>query len=157
MGYRIMNYFAIVTNENLVEQVVTASGSSEELKAQYESMFDKRCVETFRDGSQRKRFAGVGMTYSEDLNAFIYSKPFDSWVLNNETAEWEAPKAKPADTDTEYYSWNESDLSWTKNTIKQFNLSQADADLVATVSSLEELEAIKDQFSEGGRAQLGLN
>jgi len=151
-----MNYFAIVSTENLVEQVITAPNNSDELKTQYESTFGKQCIETFRDGSQRKRFAGVGMTYSEDLNAFIYSKPFDSWVLNNETAEWEAPKAKPADTDTEYYSWNESDLSWTKNTIKQFNLSQADADLVATVSSLEELEAIKDQFSEDGRAQLNL-
>jgi len=152
-----MNYFAIVTTENLVEQVVTASGNSEKLKAQYESIFGKKCVETFRDGSQRKRFAGAGMAYSEDLDAFIYSKPFNSWVLNNETAEWEAPKVKPADTNTEYYSWDESNLSWTKNTIKQFNLSQADAEIVATVSSLEELEAIKDQLSEDGRAQLGLS
>lgn len=149
-----MNYFAIVTTENLVEQVVTASGNSEELKTQYESIFGKQCIETFRDGSQRKRFAGVGMTYSEDLDVFIYSKPFNSWVLNNETAEWEAPKAKPSDTDTEYYSWDESSLSWTKNT--RFSLSKADSDLLATVSTVEELEAIKDQLSEGGRAQLGL-
>jgi len=152
-----MNYFAIVSTENLVEQVITAPNNSDELKTQYESTFGKQCIETFRDGSQRKRFAGVGMTYSEDLNAFIYSKPFDSWVLNNETAEWEAPKAKPADTDTEYYSWDESNLSWTKNTIKQFDLSQADSDLIATVSTVEELEAIKDQLSEDGRAQLGLS
>jgi len=152
-----MNYFAIVSTENLVEQVITAPNNSDELKTQYESTFGKQCIETFRDGFQRKRFAGVGMTYSEDLNAFIYSKPFDSWVLNNETAEWEAPKAKPADTDTEYYSWDESNLSWTKNTIKQFDLSQADSDLIATVSTVEELEAIKDQLSEDGRAQLGLS
>ena len=149
-----MNYFAILSTENLVEQVITAPNGSEELKTQYESLLGKQCIETFRDGSQRKRFAGIGMTYSEDLDAFIYSKPFNSWVLNNETAEWEAPKTKPADTDTEYYSWDESSLSWTKNT--RLNLSRADADLAATVSTLEELEAIKDQLSEGGRAQLGL-
>jgi len=149
-----MKYFAIVTAENLVEQVVTASGSSPELKAQYEATFGKQCIETFRDGSQCKRFAGAGMSYSDAADAFIYSKPFNSWVLNNETAEWEAPKVKPADTDAEYYSWDESSVSWTKNT--RLNLSKADADLVATVSTAEELEAIKDQLSEDGRAQLGL-
>ena len=41
-----MNYFAIVTTENLVEQVVTASDNSEELKTQYESIFGKQCIET---------------------------------------------------------------------------------------------------------------
>jgi hypothetical protein len=150
-----MNYFAILSTENLVEQVITAPDNSEELKIQYESLFGKKCVATFRDGSKRKRFAGIGMVYSDDLDAFIYSKPFNSWVLNNETAEWEAPQDKPADTDTEYYSWDESNLSWTKNIV--FNLSQADSDLLATVSTVEELESIKDQLSEEGRAQLGLN
>ena len=150
-----MNYFAILSTENLVEQVITAPNNSEDLKTQYESIFGKKCVATFRDGSQRKRFAGVGMHYSEAADAFIYDKPFDSWVLNNETAEWEAPKAKPADTEDEYYTWDESDLSWTKNT--RLNLSRADAELVATISSLEELEAIKDQLSEDGRARLGFD
>jgi len=149
-----MNYFAILSTKNLVEQVITAPNNSEVLKAQYESTFGKQCIETFRDGSQRKRFAGPGMSYSDAADAFIYSKPFNSWVLNNETAEWEAPQAKPADTDTEYYSWDESSVSWTKNIV--FNLSQADSDLLATVSTVEELEAIKDQLSEDGRAQLNL-
>ena len=150
-----MNYFAILSTENLVEQVITAPNNSEELKTQYESLLGKKCVATFRDGSQRKRFAGVGMHYSDAADAFVYDKPFNSWVLNNETAEWEAPKAKPADTEDEYYTWDESDLSWTKNT--RLNLSRADAELVATISSLEELEAIKDQLSEDGRARLGFD
>jgi len=149
-----MNYFAIVSTENLVEQVITAPNNSEELKTQYESLLGKKCVATFRDGSQRKRFAGIGMTYSEDLDAFIYSKPFDSWTLNSESAEWEAPKAKPADTDTEYYLWDENRLSWAKNT--RFNFSQTDSDLLATVSTVEDFEDIKDELSEDGRAQLGL-
>jgi hypothetical protein len=149
-----MKYFAILSAENLVERVITASDSSEELKAHYESVFGKRCVETFRDGSQRKRFAGVGMTYSETLDAFIYAKPFASWTLNSETAAWEAPIAKPANTVTQVYGWDESSVSWQVST--RFNLSQADADLLATVSTVEEIEAIKDQFSEDGRAQMGL-
>lgn len=149
-----MKYFAIISAENLVEQVVTASGNSKDLKAHYESVFGKRCVETFRDGSQRKRFAGVGMTYSETLDAFIYAKPFASWILNNETAKWEAPTAKPVGTATQVYGWDESSKSWQAST--RFNLSQADADLLATVTTVEELEAIKDQFSDDGRAQMEL-
>jgi hypothetical protein len=94
------------------------------------------------------------MTYSEALDAFIYAKPFSSWILNNETAAWEAPIAKPADTATQGYGWDESSTSWQAFT--RFDLSQADADLLATVSTVEELEAIKDQFSEDGRAQMGL-
>ena len=150
-----MNYFAILSTKNLVEQVITAPNNSEDLKTQYESIFGKQCIKTFRDGSQRKRFAGVGMLYSDSADAFMYDKPFNSWVLNNETAEWEAPQAKPADTEDAYYTWDETNLSWTKNT--RFNFSQDDVDLVATISSIEELESIKDQLSEDGRAQLGLN
>ena len=148
-----MKYFAIISAENLVEQVVTAPNNSEELKTQYESAFGKRCIETFRDGSKRKKFAGVGMSYADVEDVFVLSKPFDSWTLNKETAEWEAPKAKPADTEDEYYTWDESNLSWTKNARI---ISTADAELVANVSTSEEFEAIKDQLSEDVRAQLGL-
>ena len=149
-----MKYFAIISTENLVEQVITAPDGSEELKAHYESVFGKRCVETFRDGSQRKRFAGIGMTYSDTLDAFIYAKPFASWILNSETAAWEAPTSRPADTATQIYGWDESSASW--QAVTRFDLSQADADLLATVLTVEEIEATKDQFSEDGRAQMGL-
>jgi predicted nucleotidyltransferase len=37
----------------------------------------------------------IGQTYSHDLNAFIPPKPYESWILNEETIEWEAPVPKP--------------------------------------------------------------
>ena len=37
----------------------------------------------------------MGGTYSETLNAFIAPKPYDSWILNEETCEWESPVPKP--------------------------------------------------------------
>ena len=58
----------------------------------------------------RKNFAGIGMTYDEDRNAFIMSQPFDSWILNEETCLWEAPVAKP--DDDEKYDWNEETQQW---------------------------------------------
>ena len=61
----------------------------------------------------RKNFAGIGMTYDEDRNAFIKSQPFDSWILNEETCLWEAPVAKP--DDDEKYDWNEETQQWDLN------------------------------------------
>jgi hypothetical protein len=58
----------------------------------------------------RKHFAGIGYTYDEDRDAFIPKKPFNSWILNEDTCIWNAPVAKP-ENDNEYI-WNESTLTW---------------------------------------------
>jgi hypothetical protein len=58
----------------------------------------------------RKNHAGIGMTYDEDRDAFIPKKPFNSWILNEDTCLWEAPVAYP--TDGKNYLWNEEDQSW---------------------------------------------
>jgi len=58
----------------------------------------------------RKNHAGIGYTYDEDRNAFIAPKPFNSWVLNEDTCLWNAPVAYP--TDGGKYTWNETNLNW---------------------------------------------
>jgi hypothetical protein len=58
----------------------------------------------------RKNHAGVGMIYDETRDAFIAPKPFNSWILNEDTCLWNAPVAKP--NDGELYTWNESTLTW---------------------------------------------
>jgi hypothetical protein len=37
----------------------------------------------------------IGQTYSHDLNAFIPPRPYESWILNEETMQWESPVPKP--------------------------------------------------------------
>ena len=37
----------------------------------------------------------IGQTYSHELKAFIPPKPYESWILNEETVQWEAPVPKP--------------------------------------------------------------
>ena len=39
----------------------------------------------------RKNYAGIGYTYDPVRDAFIPPKPDDSWVLNEETCQWEDP------------------------------------------------------------------
>ena len=58
----------------------------------------------------RKNYAGVGYTYDLQRDAFIPPKPFDSWVLNEDTCLWEAPVPMPEDG--KRYRWNEESISW---------------------------------------------
>ena len=58
----------------------------------------------------RKNHAGIGYTYDETRDAFIAPKPFNSWIVNEDTCLWEAPVAYPQDDND--YKWNEQTLSW---------------------------------------------
>ena len=58
----------------------------------------------------RKNHAGIGYTYDEDRDAFIPKKPYNSWVLNENTCQWEAPTIKP--NDGNLYIWDELTLNW---------------------------------------------
>jgi hypothetical protein len=58
----------------------------------------------------RKNHAGIGYTYDEDRDAFIPPKPFNSWLLNENTCQWKPPVDMPKDGNR--YMWNEQTLSW---------------------------------------------
>lgn len=58
----------------------------------------------------RKNFAGIGMTYDAERDAFIPIQPFPSWVLNDFSCLWEAPVPYPDDGGT--YIWDEPTHSW---------------------------------------------
>ena len=66
--------------------------------------------QTSFNGNIRKNFAGIGFTYDENKDVFIAPKPFDSWILNEDTCQWKAPVAYP--TDGQNYTWNEETTSW---------------------------------------------
>jgi len=58
----------------------------------------------------RKNYAGIGHTYDEARDAFIPPKPYESWVLNDETCLWEPPVVYP--NNGKHYSWDESQVNW---------------------------------------------
>ena len=58
----------------------------------------------------RKNFAGIGFTYDAQRDAFIPPKPFNSWLLDEETCLWNAPTPMP--TDGKIYQWDEDTTSW---------------------------------------------
>jgi len=68
--------------------------------------------EPSEDQSKALRFnyAGIGFTYDEARDAFIPPKPFDSWVLDEDTCLWVAPVPMPDDGGQ--YTWDEDAGDW---------------------------------------------
>ena len=62
------------------------------------------------EARERKNFAGIGDSYDTIRNAFIAPKFYNSWVLNEDNCQWEAPEAKP--DDGKFYVWDEDSLAW---------------------------------------------
>jgi len=57
----------------------------------------------------RKNYAGIDFTFDEQRDAFIPPKPFESWVLDEETCLWEAPIPMPEEG---AWEWNEETQQW---------------------------------------------
>jgi len=68
-------------------------------------------VQTSYTGRIRKNFAGIGMSYDAERDAFIPVKPFASWTLNEDTCHWEAPTPMPV-VEGKLFTWNEETLTW---------------------------------------------
>jgi hypothetical protein len=58
----------------------------------------------------RKNYAGIGYTYDPERDAFIPPKPFNSWLLNEDTCLWGPPT--PCPDDGNIYMWDEATVSW---------------------------------------------
>ena len=120
-----MSHFAKVNN-GIVEQVIVAepeffqsfvdSSPGEWIQTSYNTRggkhYDPETGELSADQTKalRKNYAGIGYTYDAAKDAFIPPKPFNSWVLDEDTCLWNAPVAYPDDGGS--YVWNEETTSW---------------------------------------------
>ena len=117
-----MAHFAEIDENNVVLRVVVvdnkdtsdASGVEKEYigAAFCERLLGGTWKQTSYNGNFRKNYAGIGYTYNADLDAFVPPKPFASWVLNEKTAQWNAPVPMPDDGNR--YQWDEDTVSWKK-------------------------------------------
>lgn len=108
-----MAHFAELDANNVVLRVLVTDNDDPNGDEGYQWLLDTfggTWIKTSYNGSIRKNYAGIGYTYDEVLDAFIAPKPLPSWVLNEETARWQAPIAKPEDG--LIYTWDEETLSW---------------------------------------------
>lgn len=111
-----MAHFAKLGVGNIVEQVIVVSNDiavTEQAGVDFiNKLYNTRDVwkQTSYNNNIRKNFAGIGFQYDQQRDAFIPPKPYNSWILNEDTCLWEAPFAYPQDD--KRYKWNETNLTW---------------------------------------------
>ena len=112
-----MSHFAqidennIVTRVLVIEQDVIDTGLFGEPSSFVQTSYNTRGNVHLLGGTPlRKNYAGIGYTYDVTKDAFIAPKPFNSWVLDEETCTWKSPVEMP--TDGKIYMWNEDVTNW---------------------------------------------
>ena len=108
-----MAHYAFLDENNIVTEVIVGTDETELIEGKdpetwYGEFRGQVCKRTSYNGNIRKNYAGIGFTYDAALDAFIAPKPFASWVLDDATAQWEAPVPMPEGN----YTWDEDSVSW---------------------------------------------
>jgi hypothetical protein len=122
-----MAHYARVNTDNIVtyvtpipnEMITDENGVEHEdwaLDHLYDTIPDSvsdRWIQTSYNNNFRVRYSGLGYTWNEELNAFIPPQPYASWILNEETADWEAPVPMPEVVEGgPLYTWDEELVNW---------------------------------------------
>jgi hypothetical protein len=111
-----MSHWAKIEN-NIVVEVLVGPNYGDEGQAFFEAL-GGTWVKTSYNNNIRKNYAGIGFTYDANRDAFIAPKPFNSWLLDENTCKWQAPVPYPADD--LMYEWDEELTDW-KPIIKEIN------------------------------------
>jgi hypothetical protein len=136
-----MAHYAFLDQNNIVTEVIVGKNENEEninWEQHYSNFRGQTCKRTsyntiggvHNNGGTpfRKNYAGIGYIYDVNRDAFIPPKPFNSWVLNEDTCNWKAPIPYPI-TNTQnkfnelgtpindFYTWNEETKNWDLVTI----------------------------------------
>jgi hypothetical protein len=110
-----MAHYAFLDNDNIVTEVIVGIDETEliedlDTETWYGNFRGQVCKRTSYNGNYRKNYAGIGYTYDEELDAFIAPKPFESWILDEDTCSWKPPVARPEGD--EMYIWDEEAVNW---------------------------------------------
>jgi hypothetical protein len=117
-----MAHYAFLDSNNVVTEVIPGKNEGEEnidweiFYGEFRGQVCKRTSyntigNTHNLGGipYRKNYAGIGYTFDSNRDAFIPPKPYASWVLIEETCQWQPPVAMPTDG---MYLWDEATESW---------------------------------------------
>jgi hypothetical protein len=125
-----MAHFAELGNDGLVLSVLVVSNEiirgsdnfdDESLGVRYlhSLVSENQWVQTSYNNNFRRRYAGIGMTYSAEHDAFLLPQPFPSWTLDlNHPNDWVAPVPMPTD-EGYWYEWDEQGQQWIPHEIEQ--------------------------------------
>jgi len=116
-----MAHFASIDEDNIVTQVIVVGNGDllneagvevEDLGIDFlENLTGHRnWIQTSYNNNFRFRYAGIGMKYYSELDAFGPSEPpFPSWIFDDTIVDFVAPIPMP---DEGAWFWSEDDLNW---------------------------------------------
>ena len=118
-----MAHYAFINMQNIVTEVITGKDETDgptNWEIYYGNLKQQICKRTSyntKGGKHlnggipfRKNYAGIGYTYDQTRDAFIPPKPYNSWILNENTCLWNSPIEMPSDG--KLYEWNENNKTW---------------------------------------------
>ncbi len=114
-----MAHFAKLDNNNIVLEVHVVNNDALDSNNEEQSGIEfltqwsngyTNWKQTSYNGNYRKNYAGIGYIYDQERDAFIPPKPFNKWVLNEDTCIWESPVQYPDDENQ--YVWNDNKGVW---------------------------------------------
>ena len=122
-----MAHYAYLDQNSIVTQVIVGKDEGED-GVDWEQYYGAVRTSYNTHGGQhanggtpfRYNYAGIGYTFSDAAEwaaqggAFIPPQPFPSWVLNPDTALWNAPVPMPSEGGP--WVWDEETLSWVEAT-----------------------------------------
>jgi hypothetical protein len=89
-----MAHWAELDENNVVLRVTVGDNNDPNGDEGYQWLLDNlggTWVKTSYNNKIRVRYAGIGYSYNEDLDAFILPKCHTEAVLNETTCDWECP------------------------------------------------------------------
>jgi len=110
-----MAHYAFLDENNIVTEVIVGIDENELIDGKhpeqwYAEFRNQRCVRTSYNGNIRKNYAGIGYSYSDELDAFIPPQPYPSWSLDTDSATWLPPIPYPEGN--VIYQWDEETGDW---------------------------------------------
>jgi hypothetical protein len=109
-----MAHYAFLDSNNIVTEVIKGIEETQQIEGLepeiwYGNFRGQTCKRTSYNSNIRKNFASIGFYYDEQRDAFIPPKPFESWILNEQTCQWETPIPRP---ENGFYTWDEEAGNW---------------------------------------------
>jgi hypothetical protein len=89
-----MAHYAFLDENNIVTEVIPGRNEWEEVdgitdwEQAYSDIRGQVCKRTSYNGNIRKNYAGIGMSYDEDRDAFIPIKCHEEAILDEATCRW---------------------------------------------------------------------
>ena len=84
-----MSHWAEIDENKIVLRVLVGDDNEPDEGEAFMKSLGGTWVKTSYNGNIRKNYAGIGYTYDEARDAFIPPKPSESYVLNEDTCQWE--------------------------------------------------------------------